>query len=129
MIFIDLSQSWHGKPPRIDQYLVPRCRVQVRHPSDKRAKKFLVCTGSWADRSESTRRGRPRCSSRLVSYERNTIIGPLGTGAPRGDLSGCVRPRRSALLWCNDGRGRPVSPPIPGPFPVSIRQGIAHVRS
>ena len=27
-------------------YLVPRCRVQVRHPSDKRAKKFLVCTGN-----------------------------------------------------------------------------------
>ena len=47
MIFIHLSQSWHGKPLHhiVPQYLVAGCRVQVRHPSDKRAKKFLVCTG------------------------------------------------------------------------------------
>ena len=38
----------------------------------------------------------------VLAYERNTIIGPLGTGAPRGDLSGCVRPRKSILLWCNE---------------------------
>ena len=102
LIFIDLSQS----APL--NYLVPRCRVQVRHPSDKRAKKFLVCTGSWAAAElTSPRQARAALGAAAgLTLERNTIIGPLGTGRPRGDLFGCVRPK-GPLLWCNDGRGRP----------------------
>ena len=34
--------------------------------------------------------------SRSCAHERNTIIGPLGTGTARGDLSDCVRPRDSS---------------------------------
>ena len=42
MIFIHLSQSWHGNPPEhsTSNCLLPKMRVQVRHPSDKRAKKI-----------------------------------------------------------------------------------------
>jgi hypothetical protein len=102
LIFIHLSQSTPLN------YLVPRCRVQVRHPSDKRAKKFLVCTGSWAAAElTSPRQARAALGAAAgLTLERNTIIGPLGTGRPRGDLFGCVRPK-DPLLWCNDGRGRP----------------------
>ena len=42
MIFIHLSQSWHGKPPH---RIVPILGSGVPRSGSIRAKKFLVCTG------------------------------------------------------------------------------------
>ena len=88
MIFIHFSQSWHGKPfHRIVPILgngVPRSGSI--HRTNKR-KNFWFAQGSWAAAV--------------------TGAASFGTGTPRAELVGCVRPRGHPLLWCNDGRGRP----------------------
>jgi hypothetical protein len=102
--------AWQAPEHRIFNYFVPRCRAQVRCLSDKRAKKFLVCVGLLL---------------RSCAYKRNTIIGSLGTGAPRGDLSGCVRPR-DTLSVVQHGRGRPrFMHMFPVPFHWAKKAGAA----
>ena len=66
----------------------------------------------------------PRCRGRPCAYERNTTIGPLGTRIPRGDLSGCVRPRRSTSWAPTHGRGRPWCLGRSGPFPRFTGAGL-----
>ena len=96
LIFIHLSQSWHGNPlntvPLITWYQDAAFRFVI-HPTNER-KNFWFAQESWAaaDLTSPPQARAAWVQQQSCAYGRNTIVGPLGTGTPRGDLSGCVRP-------------------------------------
>ena len=67
-----------------------------------------VAGGLWARQH----RGETQITSSQYYISAGAICN--GTVAPRGDLSGCVRPRKPILLWCNTDVGGPGAWPIRG---------------
>ena len=89
MIFIHFSQSWHGKPLH---RIVPILGSGVPHSGSS-------SIGQTSEKISGLHRG--------AGLLQLSGAASFGTGTPRAELVGCVRPRGHPLLWCNDGRGRP----------------------